>query len=179
MLPPVRKGFVQLSRIFNPGDRITLTLPMRVAITSWPDNGVGVEHGPLVYAFAVQEDWKPVVTPRWSTSEYPEWDSTPISAWNYALALDPAQRDSHAEFERKTMTADPWTVPPVRMTVPAKKVARWTLRADAVHPERMQTPPLPQMDRREAQSLTNADVERVMLVPLGATQLRVTIFPKV
>jgi DUF1680 family protein len=42
------KGFLVLRRAFRPGDEITLTLPMRLAVTRWPQNGMGIERGPLV-----------------------------------------------------------------------------------------------------------------------------------
>ncbi|HKS75615.1 MAG TPA: beta-L-arabinofuranosidase domain-containing protein [Terriglobales bacterium] len=177
-LPPLDAGFIRLQRLFEPGDRITLTLPMQAALTYWSSDGLGVEHGPLVYALAVGEDWTPIVTPKWSNAEFPEWDVRPTTAWNYALALDEAQLAVQAQFTRKAITGDPWINSPVTLTVPMQKVPGWELQADCVHPDRKQTPPLPTPDQQLFTALTKSDIEQVALVPYGTTHLRLTIFPK-
>jgi hypothetical protein len=166
------KGFVVVERSFKQGDVVTLTLPMKVTVSRWPQGGVGIEHGPLVYSLPIKEDWKPVVEPKFSTAEFPSLEATPASAWNYAL--EPEKLASEARFERKAgAVLDPWTNPPCTLTVPAKKVIGWELQANPDNPSQKFTPPLPE---QSAMKLSEA-VERVTLVPYGSTQLRVTIFP--
>ncbi|MGB7434453.1 MAG: beta-L-arabinofuranosidase domain-containing protein, partial [Candidatus Acidiferrum sp.] len=80
-------GFVVLNRKFTPGDTVTLTLPMRVSVTNWPQNGLGIERGPLVYSLPIKEKWTPVVEPKWTTADYPSWEATPESPWNYGIAV--------------------------------------------------------------------------------------------
>jgi hypothetical protein len=150
---------------------------MQAVAIDWSGNGVGIEHGPLVYALPVKEQWTPVVAPKWSTAEFPQWNATPANAWNYALALNEIRDRFPLKVERKSMTSDPFVDPPVTVTVPVRKVVGWELRADSAHPERLQTPPLAVID--EAHSLANAEIEWATLVPYGATQLRLTIFPKI
>src|SRR5207249_10728077 len=58
-LPAIQNGFARLNRRFDPGDRITLVLPMKTTLSHWPDNGVGIEHGPLVYSLPLKEEWTP------------------------------------------------------------------------------------------------------------------------
>jgi hypothetical protein len=176
-LPAVNKGFLRIDREFQPGDRITLALPMRAALTFWPGNGVGIEHGPLVYALRVKEHWSPVVTPKWSTVEYPEWDATAASPWNYGLAAKEMNILARSVFERKAMTEDPWVDPPVTLTVPLKKIPGWEL-ASRKYPDRKLTPSLPQIDDEQARSLESVATGGVTLVPYGATHLRVAIFPE-
>jgi hypothetical protein len=173
------KGFVVLNRTFKPGDQITLTLPMKVAVTRWPQNGIGIEHGPLVYSLAIKENWTPKIEPRYTTTDFPSWEATPASAWNYGLALDPAKLTSEVEFRRKpanqSEAPDPWENPPTMLTVPARKIEDWALQSNPDNPAQKFTPPLPDLSA----SKVSETIERLALVPYGSTQLRVTIFPAV
>ncbi len=80
---------------------MTLTLPMETAVTRWPQDGVGLEHGPLVYSLAIKANWKSVVEEKYTTPEYPSWEATPASDWNYGLALDAAQPTNGIEFNTR------------------------------------------------------------------------------
>ncbi len=175
-LPIVSKGFVQIERTFHPGDRVTLTLPMQEILTYWPENGMAIEHGPLVYAMAIKETWSPVVTPIWSTAAYPEWDANPASAWNYVFATPDLKIVSESAFQRRPMTPDPWVDPPVAITVAMKKVSGWTLKANPNHPAWLQTPPLPEIDNEIGMQLGKVTNENIALVPYGSTHLRLAIF---
>jgi uncharacterized protein len=176
------KGWIRLERTFRPGDRVTLHLPMHTTVTYWPNgrahDGVGLEHGPLVYALPVKETWASTVTPKWSTADFPEWDATPAVPWNYGIASEESGLSSQAQLQRLPVTADPWVDPPLRLIVPLKRIPGWELRADHRHPDRRQTPPLPEIDDEMYKALANAHIEQVALVPYGATHLRLTILPK-
>jgi DUF1680 family protein len=147
-LPPPNKGFSTLDRHFHPGDVITLVLPMRTRATHWPQGGIALEHGPLVYSLPIKEEWSSNPIKPWSTAEFPSWEARPASEWNYALALDAANSSSgHAEtelhLERSAMTPDPWVDPPLRLKAPARRVPGWKLAADPKDPAILFTPPLP------------------------------------
>jgi hypothetical protein len=178
-LPNVDKGFIRIARTFRPGDRITLTLPMRVKLSFWPGtwaySSVGLENGPLVYALGIKEDWTPHAIPGWSTEEYPDWEAKPASDWNYGVALGENSEDvlaARIKITHLPATDDPWVNPPVRMLVPMQRVPGWTLRHDPAHPEMTLTPPVPGFGAND-----NPE-ELVSLVPYGSTQLRVSIFPE-
>lgn len=179
---PDARGWIRLDRTFRPGDRVTLRLPMHTTVSYWPNgrayDGIGLEHGPLVYALPVKETWVSTVTPKWSTADFPEWDATPAVAWNYGIAAAETTLPSQTQLQRFPVTADPWVDPPLRFTVPVKRIAGWELRTDPRHPDRRQTPPLPEIDDEMSKALAAAPVEQVALVPYGATHLRLTIFPK-
>jgi hypothetical protein len=179
-LPAVQNGFATLTRKFHHGDTVTLVLPMTSAVSHWPGNSVGLEHGPLVYALPIKEQWTPVIEPKWSTADFPSWDAQPTSAWNYGLAVDPAKLDAEVHLQRKAMTPDPWVDPPVTLSAPAQLIESWKLvsvpaKPDdaASKPQQQFTPPLPAADARQ----TAGPVEQVTLVPYGSTHLRLTIFP--
>jgi len=173
------KGFLVVRRTFKPGDALTLTLPMKTAVTHWPQGGVGLEHGPLVYSLAIKTNWKPVVEEKYTTAEYPSWEATPISDWNYGLALEEAQPTQGVEFKRTLDLAreelDPWENPPTTLSVLARKIENWELQVNPKNPAQKFTPPLPDLST----SKVSKTVERLILVPYGSTELRVTIFPAV
>jgi hypothetical protein len=174
-LPEIKRGFVVLDREFRPADTITLILPMKVAVTHWPQDGIGIEHGPLVYSLGIKEQWTSTIEPNYSTAEYPSWSATPESPWNYGLAIDPERLLSQVKLQRKPMTPDPWVDPPVALVVPVKKIENWELQSNPDNADDKFTPPLPDLSA----SKISQEVERVTLVPYGSTHLRVTIFPKV
>ncbi len=174
---PNDKGFVVLHRTFKPGDVITLTLPMKLALSHWPQHGIGIEHGPLVYSLPIDAHWTSTVVPRYSTEEFPAWETTPQSPWNYGLAVDEAKLDTAVEVKKTPTPADsdPWEHPPISLTVPVRKIANWELQANPEKPEQKFTPTLPDLTTAQVSDT----VERVTLAPYGSTHLRLTIFPEV
>jgi DUF1680 family protein len=177
-LPKVQQGFIRIERTFRPRDRITLTLPMQSSVSFWPQTwaytSVGLEHGPLVYALRIKENWSSTVTPEWSTAEFPEWNATAASAWNYGIAIEEDQIARQSKFEHLAMTDDPWVDPPVRLVVPMNKIPGWSVRSDPDHPERKMTPLLPGPEEQSA-----SEPELLSLAPYGATHLRLSIFLQV
>ncbi|MGB6134505.1 MAG: beta-L-arabinofuranosidase domain-containing protein [Acidobacteriaceae bacterium] len=173
------KGFVVLNRSFAPGDTLALTLPMSLALSRWPQNGIGIERGPLVYSLPIQAHWTSTVIPRYSTAEFPCWEATPESPWNYGLALDEANLEKQVEVKKQPAAAnanfDPLENPPITLTVPARKIEGWELMANPDDPAQEFTPALPDLTASQA----SGPVELITLAPYGSTKLRVTIFPAV
>ena len=172
-MPTVSEGFITLRRRFNPGDTVTLTLPMRLAVSRWPENGIGIERGPIVYSLPINANWTSIVEPKYTTPEFPSWNALPASAWNYGLLLKSGDLEGQIKIQQRTVTDDPWNDPPIALSVPAKKIEGWGLLANPDKPEQKFTPPLPDL----SVSKVSEPVETVTLVPYGSTKLRVTIFP--
>lgn len=160
-LPAQKKGFVTLERVHHPGDRFVLTLSMETKTSEWPEGGVAVEHGPLVYSLAIRESWSSEVLERWSTADYPSWSAEPASPWNYALALDektslPTNSGKGMTLMRLAMTADPWVEPPVRLKVPMRRVDGWDLLTDGKDQTIRYSPPLPVLTGQKRQNVTES-----------------------
>jgi hypothetical protein len=171
------KGFLVLDRAFDPGDQVRLTLPMKLAVTSWPQDGLGIEHGPLVYSLPIKESWTSRVEPRYTTAEFPSLEAVPAGAWNYGLAFDPTRLDHEVKVVRTEVSEnerlDPWQHPPTTLRVPARKIEGWELQPNPDEPAQKFTPPLPDL----GSSSVSESTELLTLVPYGSTQLRITIFP--
>ncbi len=175
-LPPIRNGFIVLSRTHSPGDDITLDLPMLVGSGRSSDGGVFLERGPLVYSLQPEEEWTPIAMPEFeitSPDYFPMWAATAKSPWNYALALDESKPlDAQVQTQSRPAGQDPWAHSPTSLRVAAYRIPEW----DLVHPrgadsEWFMTPPLP------ADQARRRPLEEISLVPLGTTHLRLTVFP--
>ena len=59
---------------------------MQPRVTRWFNDSVAIERGPLVFSYAIGEDW---VKPR-DQGLTADWQVFPTTPWNYALDLDPA-----------------------------------------------------------------------------------------
>lgn len=166
-VPPRSRGFVKLARRFSPGDTVKLHLPMRVRTIVSPQEGVTYECGPIVYSYAIEAEHASHVEPKWSTADYPLWVTTPRASWNYGV---PEQ--AMPALIRTAVTADPWVAPPSYLEIEAQQVDGWGLAAPAAAGGDGLTPGLPE---KRAVSRPRT---RIRLVPLGSTELRITVFPK-
>lgn len=171
------RGFVVLHRTFSRGDVVVLNFPMNLAVTRWPQNGIGIERGPLVYSLPIQAHWTSKVEPRYTTPDFPTWEATPESDWNYGLAIDETKLETQIEVKQRPASPDhsfdAWENPPISLTVPAKKIGGWELQVNPDSPEQKFTPGLPDLNAVNV----SETLERISLAPYGSAKLRVTIFP--
>jgi DUF1680 family protein len=161
------KGYMVIDREWQTGDELTLRLVMDTKLRRWEQNGnsVSVDRGPITYSVAIGEKWE-----RCGGSEqWPEWQVTPTTAWNYGLVLDekdPAKSFQVAKKQWAQAPVNPLNRYDVELKAKAKKIPNWTADAKgAVNP--LQPSPVK----------SDEPVETVTLIPMGAARLRVSSFP--
>jgi predicted alpha/beta superfamily hydrolase len=170
-------SFFKLKRTFSNNDVITLTVPMETSITNWPNNGISIERGPLVYSLSIDETTNIISDYERATEEFPAIERRPNSNWNYALNLF-ENENSNIEIIKTHTTGYPWDIgnSPIKIRVPVKKVKNWKLKevvGDKTNTSFLTTPEFPE------ELETEDKTEYIDLVPYGATQLRLTVFPEV
>ncbi len=161
--------FFTVEKTFRSGDRITLNLPMEIQLKHVPMGGTCIYRGPLLYAFpvpqTVEEDDKVYDNMAGKVPENPDFKClsiTPCGDWNYAITSgEPVWRAA----KTSGYPLDLATVPG-KISVPVKKI-EWELWQGRF------TPSVP----REPRALSD-EVMWIDLVPYGATELRVSVFPE-
>jgi hypothetical protein len=141
---------------------------MRVAVDRWARQGsaASVNRGPLAYSLAIQEEWK-----RYGkNANWPEWEVTAGSPWNYGLVFDAAKPEASFDVKRKggSMPRNPFTAQttPISIKAKAKKISNWQADKFAMV-GKLQPGPVKSSEKTET----------VTLIPMGAARLRITTFP--
>lgn len=153
--------FVELDRTFAKGDIVDLILPMKVKSVFLPENGVAYERGPIVYSLAITAKTVVKDTKVDDGVTFNSTFKTPLSAWNYAIA-----KKQEVKVVKSKDFSDPWNPQktPVKLELNAVALTNWKLYRNTY------TPALPTL-------IEKGNVEQLTLVPLGSTELRITIFP--
>ena len=149
--------FLRLTREWKSGDRVDLRFPMPVRTSTWFNNSLSVERGPLVFSLKIGESWHKIK----QTGPASDYEIYPTTPWNYALIKGPF---SVAE---KPIAEQPFTAAasPIEITTLARRLPQWTLVDDSPAP----LPLSPVTSKRPEETVT--------LVPYGAAKLRITAFP--
>lgn len=162
-----------VKREWKIGDIIELELPMHIFKTIWYENSLAVEHGPIVYALKVEEQWKLIKNETdpaaFGTSHYEVY---PKSAWNYGLVNQPKEQwEQSFSIERKeTVPLFPWNLEnaPLQIKVKARRIPSWQLYNEM-------TGPIPYSITNGLE--TGKDEAEITLIPYGCTTLRIAQFP--
>jgi hypothetical protein len=130
---------------------------MAVRTSTWFNNSISVERGPLVYSLRVGEKWNKIK----QTGPASDWEVYPTSPWNYAIV-----KGTFPVIE-KPVGEQPFRADaaPVEITAKARRLPEWTLVDDSPGP----IPVSPVTSKRPEETVT--------LVPYGAAKLRITAFP--
>jgi hypothetical protein len=163
-------SYVRLERTWNPGDTISLRLPMSVAVRTWPKNknSVSVDYGPVTFSLKIGEKWV-----RYGDSkQWPLWEVFPTTPWNYGLVLDEKAPASSVQVVRRPgpLAAQPFVpdAAPIELKVQARKIPNWTLDSNGLVAALQPSP-----------VRSDEPLETVTLIPMGAARLRLTAFPRI
>ncbi len=160
---PAPGAFARLSRWWQHGDVVEITLPMQPRISRWFQDSVAVERGPLVFSYGIGEDWLKL-RDRGLTAD---WQIYPATQWNYALELGTSVSAETITETLSDMGAVPFSrkEPPVELKVQARRLSSWRAEEGVAAPV--------------PQSSVDADgpIETVTLIPYAAAKLRITAFP--
>lgn len=162
--------FFTLQRTFADGDMIKLFLPMKVRMETPVPASQSLSRGPLLFSVKIKEEKRRVDDARGKDPDFPAWDYRPASSWNYGLALSGPEELSKVRIEARPVKDYPWTADssPVVLTAPARQIPAWVLTEKGENPE-LPTAPFE----------VSAKTEEIQLVPQGATQLHLTVFPAI
>lgn len=185
---PVKQSFkpgsyVKIDRTWKEGDKITLTLPMKLRVKKWEDNknSVSINRGPLTYSLKIQEQYlkkdskaSAIGDSKWQESADPEkWPSfeiLPASAWNYGLLNADRQPEEWIEVIHKEWPKDnfPFTPEnaPIGLKVKGKQIPSWKIDQYGL------TDVLPLSPVK-----VSTQEEELELIPMGAARLRISAFP--
>src|SRR5690606_15360246 len=89
-LEPDGNQIVKLTREWEKGDVVELTLPMHIFKNTWIENSISVERGPLTYALKIGETSKLVKNDKDPIDYGASYTEVrPTTPWNYGLILTP------------------------------------------------------------------------------------------
>jgi DUF1680 family protein len=166
-------SFFTINRVFNTGDKVELAIPMDVNISSWPNKGIAVERGPIIYSYPIAAKADTVKHYDKSTAAFPGLEYQPVAPWNYLLLV---KNTADVQVIKNTGGKYPWAegAAPVTLKVPAETLIDWQLKQtkNATGATVYQTSGFP-ADRNNT-----GNKEYITLVPYGSTLLRVTVFPE-
>jgi hypothetical protein len=164
---------VKISREWQPGDVVELTLPMHIFRNSWYENSVSVERGPLTYALKIGESAKLVKNDKDPIDYGDSYEEIyPTTPWNYGLMEMPENKlaENYQVEKKGAMSSYPWNPEnaPLIIKAKAKRIPSWGLYNEM-------TGPIP--FSYTFQMEVAKEEEEIILIPYGCSNLRISQFP--
>ncbi|NMB46445.1 MAG: hypothetical protein GX998_08570 [Firmicutes bacterium] len=157
------QSFHVIDREWQPGDQLELMLPMEIATERRYQGSVAVLRGPLVYCLKIGESWKHIG----GTQPHADWEVYPTTPWNYGLVLDAVNPSRSIKVTKKPVGHLPFSPggAPIELRATGRLVPEWSLEGNWAGT-------IPQSPARSKER-----AEKLILIPYGCTNLRVTEFP--
>ena len=168
-------SFRVFERVWKPGDEVQLVFTPKTVTEKGINDSIAVRRGALVYSLKIDAEIKTLATPT-NRVGFPVREYRPTSPWNYALVVPETGLDATFQPPAAGLTGNVFAhggvpcalkVRGFRTTYGCWGTIRPWLTARPNEP-----PPSPL-----ASDKTAGPVEELTLVPMGATQLRITLFP--
>lgn len=180
---PVAGEYLKISRKWGKGDKVELTLPMRLTVRRWPtnQNSASINYGPLTLSLRIVEEYKKVNSaevaigdsgwqPGADPEKWPTYEIYAASPWNYSLILPESNDVSRFTVRHKPWPADnqPFTLGsvPLEVTALGRLIPSWGIDDTGI------TGVLPPASAKRSDA-----VSPLTLVPMGAARLRISAFP--
>jgi len=164
------RSYIKINRSFADGDKIRLTLPMKLSVKKWEynKNSVSVNYGPLTFSLKIVEN----KIKSGGTEKWPAWEIFPGSPWNYGLILNETYPVTDLEVIKKDWPSSnmPFSAEnaPLEIKIKARKIPQWKLDENGLVEELRQSP-----------AYTTEAEETITLIPMGCAQIRISAFPTV
>jgi len=167
-----------IDRLWQDGDQVVLEFPMDYSTRQWQvnKNSVSINYGPLTLSLKIDEDYR-----QWDSRETAVWDSKwqegadasawptyeiyPMSAWNYALAINEPVILEHKGWPED---GNPFTLGnvPFEFKTKGRLIPEWSIDEYGL------CAVLPYEDAAK-----NEHLDEITLIPMGAARLRISAFP--
>ena len=170
---PKAGAFATISRRWQSGDRVEMSVPMPVQVARGVQDTASVTRGPLLFALGLDENWQKIDDPKRKevAPGFEAYEVTTESPWNWALELNQADAARSFEVKRGAMSANPFETgkAPLSLQATARRVPGWTMRHSGIEAG----------DPPQSPVFTGEPAQPIALVPFGSQMLRITDFPVV
>ncbi len=164
-------SMVIINRKWGHGDVVEMTLPAELEFSRWHENSVAVHRGPLLFSMPVRGEMSESKARTYGTNTENMRTVEPTEPWNFGLVLNRQNMTEGFELVRESDVPDYfWTEEdvPVKLRARGVRIPNWTEYNTAAGP----MPPSPLR-------MPDATMHDIIMIPYGATTLRVTTFPEV
>ena len=166
-----------IRRVWKEGDSLEFTFPGKLVVEKGVYDSVAIRRGALVYALKMDADIKTLET-KSTRDGFPVREYTPKGPWNYALKLK-NEKTIEARYVAPTdlsgnVFAHGRETSALKVKAYRTDYAGWGTHRPSEHfnGRAIEPPPSPVDPAKRSQV-----AEDITLIPMGATQIRITLFP--
>ena len=164
------RSYIMIDRKWSDGDKVELTLPMKIKLRKWTQNhnSVSVDRGPLTYSLKIGEKY----IREGGTDEWPAWEIHPTTPWNYGLVLNEDRPASSFSLVRNDWpdSDQPFEADaaPLELRARARRIPAWQKDHLGLVGKLQPSP-----------AKSDEPIENVTLIPMGCARLRISAFPTI
>jgi DUF1680 family protein len=181
-------SYIRIEDEWKNGDNVSITLPMKITVTSWKENknSISVNYGALTFSLKIKEEYKKddsrkgaLAEAKWQASadpaKWPAFEILPGSKWNYGIPQDKIDLNDlsgafvirHSAWPKNNFPFDANSTP-IYIETTGKLLPNWGIDRYGLC-DTLPTSPV----------ATKTPEESIRLIPMGAARLRISAFPVV